>query len=137
MLEIKAKKFNLHKVKTKQFTIKKNPNMETNETQKMEILRKLIARNLNTLRPSNDNTGSYATQIKLLNYSELGCVIAEILKLCIVALDYEANKASNTIKTSQINVALILEMVLEMFPTDEMEILDEINEMFISNVIAE
>jgi len=107
--------------------------METNEIKKLAYLKKLTARNLSTLKPSNDNTGSYAAQIKLSNYSELGCVIAEILKLCIVALDYDAHKASNTIKTSPINVALILEMVLEMFPTDEMEILDEIYQMFIAN----
>ncbi|WP_149205526.1 hypothetical protein [Flavobacterium johnsoniae] len=107
--------------------------METNEIKKLAYLKKLTARNLSTLKSSNDNTGSYAAQIKLSNYSELGCVIAEILKLCIVALDYDAHRASNTIKTSPINVALILEMVLEMFPTDEMEILDEIYQMFIAN----
>lgn len=113
--------------------------METNEIKKLAYLKKLTTRNLNTLKPSNDNTGTYTVQIKLSNYSELGCVIAEILKLCIVALDHEVHKASNTIKTSPINVALILEMVLEMLPTDEFEILDEIYQMFIvgSDVIGE
>lgn len=105
--------------------------METNEIEKMENLRKLTASYFSTLKPCNDKKGGYATQIKLANYSELGCIITEILKLCIVALDHDAHKTSDTIKTSPINVSLILEMVLEMFPSDEFEVLDEINQMFI------
>lgn len=99
----------------------------------MENLRELTMRYFNTLKPSLDKTGTYTAQIKLSNYSELGCVITETLKLCIVALDHEAHKTSDTIKNSPINVALVLEMVLEMFPADEFEILDEINQMLTVN----
>jgi hypothetical protein len=107
--------------------------MEINETEKMENLRKLTASYFTTLKPCNDKKGSYAAQIKLTNYSELGCVITEIIKLCIVALDHEAHKTSDTIKNSPINVSLILEMVLELFPSDEFEVLDDINKMFIAD----
>lgn len=113
--------------------MKKNHAMEINEIKNLERLKKLSALYFSTLKPTDAKSDTNVAQIKLSNYSELGCVIAEILKLCIVALDYDAHKASNTIKTSPINVALILEMVLEMFPTDEMEILDEIYQMFIAN----
>ena len=105
--------------------------MESNETEKMENLRRLTSSYFNTLKPSGDKKGGYAAQLKLANYSELGCVITEIIKLCIVALDHEANQISNTIKTSPINVSLILEMVLEIFPSDEFEVLDDINKMFL------
>lgn len=107
--------------------------MEINEIKNLERLKKLSTLYFSTLKPTDAKSDTNVAQIKISNYSELGCVIAEILKLCIVALDYDAHKASNTIKTSPINVALILEMVLEMFPTDEMEILDEIYQMFIAN----
>ena len=107
--------------------------MQTNEIEKMENLRKLTASYFSTLKPSNDKKGGYTAQIKLANYSELGCIITETIKLCIVALDHHAHRTSNTIKNSPINVSLILEMVLEMFPSDEFEVLDEINKMFISN----
>ncbi|TPG35480.1 hypothetical protein [Flavobacterium pectinovorum] len=107
--------------------------MEINETKTIENLRKLTALYFNTLKPSTNKTGTYTTQIKMSSYSELGCVITETLKLCIVALDHEAHKTSDTIKTSPIDVALVLEMVLEMFPTDELEILDEINQMLAAN----
>lgn len=113
--------------------LKKHTLMKINETETMENLRKLTAKYFNTLKPSTDKTDTYKAQIKLSNYAELGCVIAETLKLCIVALDQEAHKTSDTIKTSPINVALILEMVLEMFPSDEFEMLDEINQMLAVN----
>ncbi|WP_337968509.1 hypothetical protein [uncultured Flavobacterium sp.] len=105
--------------------------METIETKNLERLKKLSALYFNTLKASNDESETYTVQIKLSNYSELGCLITEILKLCIVALDHEAHKISETIKTSPINVALVLEMVLEMFPTNEFDVLDEINQMFV------
>lgn len=107
--------------------------MEINEIEKMENLRKLTASYFSTLKPCGHKKGNYAAQIKLANYSELGCVITEILKLCIVALDHDAHKTSYTIKNSPINVSLILEMVLELFPSDEFEVLDEINKMFIAD----
>jgi hypothetical protein len=53
-----------------------------------------------------------------------------MIKLCILALDHEADKISMT-NRNQINVSLILETVLEMFPLDEFEFLSEISDMFI------
>ena len=105
--------------------------MKTNEIEKLENLRKLSAKYCNTLTPSTDKTGTHTAQIKMLNYYELGCTITEIIKLCIIALEQEAHQTSATIKYSPINVALILEMVLEMFPLDEFELITEINEVLV------
>jgi len=107
--------------------------MENNEIKKLENLRKLTAKYCNTLTPSNDKTGTHTAQINVLNYYELGCTITEIIKLCIVALEQEAHQTSKTIKYSPINVALVLEMVLEMFPLDEFELITEINELLIGD----
>lgn len=107
--------------------------METSELKKLENLRKLTAKYCNTLTSSADESGTHTAQIKVLNYYELGCTITEIIKLCIVALEQEAHKTTTTIKYSPINVALILEMVLEMFPLDEFELITEINELFVGD----
>ncbi|WP_264536228.1 hypothetical protein [Flavobacterium sp. N1736] len=107
--------------------------MESNEIKNLERLKKISALYFSTLKPSNDKKGGYTAQMKLANYSELGCVIAETIKLCIIALDQDAHKVSEINKTQPINVSLILEMVLEMFPSDEFEVLDEINRMFVSD----
>ncbi|MFG4001688.1 hypothetical protein ACHRV1_08770 [Flavobacterium aquidurense] len=105
--------------------------METNEMKTLENLRKLTAKYCNKL--TADQTGTHTAQIKLLNYYELGCTITEIIKLCIVALEQEAHQTSTTIKYSPINVALVLEMVLEMFPLDEFELITEINEVLVGD----
>ncbi|MGE6356710.1 hypothetical protein ACQKCJ_22800 [Flavobacterium sp. NPDC079362] len=83
--------------------------------------------------PPNDKIGTHTAQIKMLNYYELGCTITELLKLCIVALEQDAHQTSTTIKYSPINVALILEMVLEMFPLDEFELITEISEVLVGD----
>jgi hypothetical protein len=105
--------------------------METKEIKDLEYLRKLMSRYLNTLKTPNDKTDFYTAEIKLINYSELGCVITNMLKLCILALDSEAPKISDTIKSPSINVALILEVVVQLFPVDEFELLSEINEFLV------
>lgn len=104
--------------------------METNETNTLARLKKLTSKYCKTLTPT-DKTGTHIAQIKMLNYYELGCTITEIIKLCIVALEQEAHQTSTTIKYSPINVALVLEMVLEMFPLDEFELITEINELLV------
>ncbi|MFC4747229.1 hypothetical protein [Flavobacterium branchiicola] len=94
------------------------------EIKNLEYIQKLSAQYLNKLKPTVGKT--YNTEIKVLNYAELGCVITEMLKLCILALDPENDKKS------AINVALVLEQVLQLFPSDEFELLDIINEHLVS-----
>lgn len=104
--------------------------METNEIKKLEQLEKLTARYFRTLKPADDKTENNVAQIKFANYFELGCAITNMLKMCILTIDHDAHKISATNK-NPVNVSLILEMVLEMFPLDEFEFLNEISEMFI------
>lgn len=51
-----------------------------------------------------------------------------MLKMCVLALDQDAHKISETGKDTSINVGLVLEVVLQMFPIDEFELLSEIGE---------
>ena len=105
--------------------------MEIKEVKDLEYLKKLMSLYLNTLKGPSDKTEFYTAEIKLVNYFELGCVITNMLKLCILALDGEAQEISKTIKDPSINVALILEVVMQLFPVDEFELLSEMNELLI------
>ncbi len=96
--------------------------METAEIEKIKYLKKLSAQYLNILKPADKN---YNAEIKVLNYSELGCVITSMLKLCIMALENDTNNKSS------IDVGLVLEQALHLFPIDEMELLDVINEVLV------
>lgn len=54
-----------------------------------------------------------------------------MLKLCILALE------NDNYKKTLIDVGLVLEQALQLFPTDEMELLDIINEMQIKELCDE
>jgi hypothetical protein len=99
--------------------------MEVNETKKLENLKEIIEKYFNNPK-SESKSEFYTTQIKI-NYYELGCVITNMLKMCILALENEGHIMSSTNK-NPVNVSLILEMVLEMFPANEFDMLAEINE---------
>lgn len=103
--------------------------METKEIKNLDNIKKIAALYFNTLKRTNDENDVYTAEIKFLNYYELGCVIKNMLQLCILAVDHEPHKISETGKNQSINVGLILELVLQLFPLDEFEFLDEINDL--------
>ncbi|KAF2338808.1 hypothetical protein [Flavobacterium ginsenosidimutans] len=96
--------------------------MDIKELKDLEYIKRLSAQYLNILKPADKN---YNAEIKVLNYSELGCVITSMLKLCIMALENDTNNKSS------IDVGLVLEQALHLFPIDEMELLDVINEVLV------
>ncbi|WP_119789422.1 hypothetical protein [Flavobacterium anhuiense] len=102
--------------------------METAEIEKVNYLKKQSAQYLNILKSAEKG---YNAEINVLNYSELGCVITNMLKLCILALE------NDNYKKPLIDVGLVLEQALQLFPTDEMELLDIINEMQIKEYSVE
>ena len=106
--------------------------MKTNETETLARLRTLTALHFRTLKPANDASKTYTAQIRVLNYFELGSVISDMIKLCILALDHDMHNVGEKKKQS-INVSLILETVLQLFPLDEMEFLSCVGEMVDSN----
>ncbi|WP_229655086.1 hypothetical protein [Flavobacterium sp. LC2016-23] len=107
--------------------------METKEIKKLENLKELIASYLNTSKSINDKSCTYKAQIKMLNYHELGFAITNMLKMCVLALNQEVHTTPETDPNQFIDVVIILEMVLEMFPLDEFEMLSEINKMLIED----
>ena len=102
--------------------------METNETEIVNNLKRLTALHFRTLKPANDESKNYIAQIEVLNYLELGCVITDMLKLCILALDHDMHNVPEK-KNQSINVSLVLETVLQMFPLSEMEFLSCVGEV--------
>jgi len=101
--------------------------METNETKSLNRLKELTALYFKTLQLSSEKPKEYTAPIKVVNYFELGCIITDLLKLCILALNHDVNSEKD--KTKSIDVALVLETVLSIFPLDEMEFLGYITEV--------
>ncbi|MEG2101303.1 MAG: hypothetical protein RRY99_07325 [Flavobacterium sp.] len=92
--------------------------MAVKETKSLEEIRQYFS----VLKRSSDNDEGSKTEIKFSTYYELGCMINNMLRLCILGLDND--------KDSSINIGLILEHIIELFPLDEFELLDKINQQF-------
>lgn len=106
--------------------------MERNEMENLEKFRKLTARYFHTLKAGEDQRQGNTAQLKFVNYYELGCVITNMLKLCIVVLDEHAPKFQESEKNETINVALILETVVQLLPMDEFEFLSEVSQLLVT-----
>lgn len=102
--------------------------MEKNEIENLENLKKLAAAYLKSADQPNSKTKALATTIRLQNYFELSYAITDLLKLCILSLEQEEHQKT-TDRKSAVNVAMILEMVIQLFPMEEFEFLSELNQL--------
>ena len=100
--------------------------MELQNIKSLGNLQTLTAEYLSTLKPIQDEKDIYNVKIKVGSYYELGSIITNMLKSSILALDQNEAKDSNY---ESINVVLLLETVLQLFPMDELELLDKIKEL--------
>lgn len=107
--------------------------MKTDEIKKLEQIKRLSARMLNTLKRAEDKIGMYNAVIRVYDYQELACVIRSLMKLCIIALDHESAEVPPTIENQHIDVGLIMGIALQLFPVDEFEFLNEITDLFSDN----
>lgn len=110
--------------------------MEPNEIQNLARIKNLYAIYFQSLNPGDNKIKTNVAEIKFINYFELGCAITDMLKLCILALDDDSKNISETNKSQSINVGLILEMVLDMFPLHEFEFLSEMHRVINEDAIA-
>lgn len=111
--------------------------METNENKTLENIERICTMCLSTLKQDKDKSGIHIAEIRVYDYFELGAVIRNLLKLCIVALDHDAAEVPSTVKNKSIDVSLILGIALQLFPIDEFELLNEINTLFPVNCAGE
>lgn len=92
------------------------------------LRKKLTALHFRALKPANEESKTYTVLINVLNYFELGCIISDMIKLCILALHHDIHNIGEKKKQS-INVSLILETVLQLFPLEEFEFLSCVGEI--------
>jgi predicted transcriptional regulator len=104
--------------------------METDEIVKLKKIGMLSERLLNTLKPAEDKRGMYIAEIRVYNYYELASIIKNLMKLCITAVHYDSVEVPPTIANQHIDVGLILGIALQLFPIDELELINEISDLY-------
>jgi hypothetical protein len=99
--------------------------MEKNDKEQIAHLRKFAPKFFRTLKEIDGKESIYKVKIEFTSYVELICLISDLLKLCITEEHFEAEGASPYIKENP-NIQGILELVLQLIPMYEAELLDEI-----------
>lgn len=102
--------------------------MEKNEIEDLKNLKKLVTAYLKSPNKAGSKTKALITKIRLQSYFELSCAITDLLRLCILSLEEEEHKTA-TDRKSGMNVIIILEMVLQLFPREEFEFLSELHQL--------
>ncbi|QSB25464.1 hypothetical protein [Flavobacterium sp. CLA17] len=106
--------------------------MEKNEIENLKNLKKLAASYLKSVGPISSETQAFVTKIRMQSYYELGYAITDLLRLCILSLEEEEHKKA-TDRKSSINVVIILEMVIQLFPMEEFEFLSELHQQIFTD----
>lgn len=107
--------------------------MDADEIKKLETIKALSNRLLNTLKPVDDKRGMCSAEIRIYDYYELVSIIRNLMKLCIIALDQDSAEVPSTIENQYIDVGLILGIALQLFPVDEFELINEISYLYSKN----
>jgi hypothetical protein len=73
----------------------------------------------------------FILELKVSGYNEVSLMIADILKVSILALDSDPPYISDTIRNPEINVLGLLEIALQLMPHGELELLDELHQFYL------
>jgi len=97
------------------------------QTQRLEDLLELASNNLRKLQPDNRRNGAYTVSVSVANYSESLLMAADLIKMCILSNEAQRERLY-TFKAgiSLFDISGIMELVLQLLPIAEVELLDEL-----------
>lgn len=99
--------------------------MKKKDKKQFAQLEKFAPNSFKTLKEDKEKKGYYKATIQFSSYTELFCTISDLLILSITESNYGAEGASPHIKNT-FNHQGILELILQLLPVEEAELLDEI-----------
>ncbi len=97
-----------------------------NETGLPEHLIELAQRNFTLLKPDNGARQNDIVHLTLSGYGNLINLVADIIKVSILALGNNEEIDTGFIPNAEIHVSGVLALVLDLLPYDEADLLDEI-----------
>jgi len=104
--------------------------MNKEEKKRLIFLKKNSATYFNTLK-ATDRKHNYGVKVEFSSYLDLMDTINVLLKLCIQEVCYGAEGASPRIKRNP-KIQSILELIMQLLPMYEAELLDEIRPILTS-----
>lgn len=97
-------------------------NKEINE--EIEKLIKWAPILLTSIKPVPDTRHVFSQTFRVSGYVHLISIIEDLIKLCAIATATDKPSLSCVIRNNAIDVSSILEMVLQLLPSNEMELLE-------------
>jgi HEPN domain-containing protein len=114
-----------------------NSDYDTNQTSTESIdftyykfINSLSEKDFSSLKPYPHKKGLYTIGVMTLGYLETSFMISNLLKVCILAMEYEY-APTRSIPDPTHNVKEVLGYVLDMIPHEEMELLDVLRDLTI------
>lgn len=93
-------------------------------------LRELAAKHFALLESQNPKKGLDTLQLNLSGYSDVMFLMADIVKVCMLALEGETS--SSRIPEPATNISGVLGIILDLIPYEEAELLDTIRQQLLT-----
>jgi len=93
-------------------------------------LRELAAKHFTLLQSQNAKKGLDTLQLNLSGYSDVMFLMADIVKVCMLALEGETS--SSRIPEPATNISGVLGIILDLIPYEEAELLDTIRQQLLN-----
>ena len=93
-------------------------------------LRELAAKHFALLESQNPKKGLDTLQLNLFGYSDVMFLMADIVKVCMLALEGETS--SSRIPEPATNISGVLGIILDLIPYEEAELLDTIRQQLLN-----
>lgn len=100
-----------------------------------EPLREMATKHFVLLESQNRKRKIDSLQLNLSGYSDVMHLTADIVKVCMLALETETS--SNRIPEPNINISGVLAIILDLIPYEEAEFLDELREAVLKPAVIE
>lgn len=79
------------------------------------------------LTPANKKNTTFSLELRVSGYNDTMHYMAHLIKVCIMALEAQDTFSSPLIPQPEVNISSVMELLLNMIPYEETELLDKIH----------
>lgn len=97
--------------------------METDQIKTLEEFKDFASYHFKLLKPSRDKVGESIREIRFYGYTDMTCLGVNLIKMCLNVV------YSDELDNREIYLGSVLELALQLIPSAEIEVLDEIYRM--------
>lgn len=105
--------------------------METNQIKTLADLKAVAKESFVLLRPNRNSKEKFTVSLEMNSYIELHWLMMDLIKVSIMALDAE-QESMTKIKSPCGTIRGVLEILLQLVPLEEAELLDRIHELLLN-----